>query len=67
MICEQCGEEIEDGEEYIEIQFTGHTLHLDCEDDYWDKMKSAETVYRTRNIKDEKWSYEEDMIDYMEV
>ena len=67
MICEQCGEEIEDGEEYAEIQSTGCTLHIDCEDDYWDEMKSAETIYRTRSIKDEKWSYEEDMIDYVEV
>ena len=60
MICEQCGEPIEDGEEYIEIQSTGHTLHLGCEDDYWDDLKRAETIYRTRSIRDERYSYMEE-------
>lgn len=60
MICELCEQAIEDGEEYAEVQFTGHCLHLDCEDDYWDEMKQAETIYKTRDIQKERYSYMED-------
>lgn len=60
MVCEQCGEQIEDGQEYAEIQFTGHCVHVDCEDEYWEDIK-AETVYKTRNVRDEKYFYIEDM------
>lgn len=61
MICELCGEQIEDGEEYAEIQFTGHTVHEKCEDDYWEEIRYDSTIYKTRNVKEEKYSYIEDM------
>lgn len=41
--CEQCGQEIEDGDEIIITDH--HTIHEDCEDDYIDMMR-------------ENWKYE---------
>ena len=37
--CEQCGEEIKEGDDIIRTDF--HTIHYECEDDYIDMMKNA--------------------------
>ncbi len=41
--CEQCGEEIKDGDDIIRTHF--HVIHEECEDDYIDMMR-------------EDWTYE---------
>lgn len=39
--CEQCGEEIKEGDEIVRTCFN-HIIHYDCQDDYIDALISCE-------------------------
>lgn len=63
MICEQCGEEIEDGEEYSYIEITDKIVCEECTERYLYSL----VEYKTRSKADEEWAYKEDCIDRTEV
>lgn len=55
MICEQCGEPIENGDEYYSIDMTGYGyfVHDWCVDDYFDELKDCCTTKYVRGEEEE--------------
>lgn len=53
MVCEQCGEKIEIGEEYVYVNITGYNVHEWCEDEYFKEIQKNETVHYIRGEEEE--------------
>lgn len=53
--CDQCGEPIENGHEYAEVDLgCGYYVHLECIDEFFDELKENSVVMKTRIGKEYK-------------
>lgn len=53
IICEQCGEYIEHGDEYCYIDITGDYIHECCKEEYWEELIDCSTTRYVRGEEDE--------------
>lgn len=53
LICDQCGEIIEDGDEYSYIDIGGHYVHEWCEDEYFEELQECCTTHYIRGQEEE--------------
>ena len=55
IFCETCGEEIEFGDEYAEIEIgaCNHYIHEKCVDRFWDITKFTSTFYKVRGKEED--------------
>lgn len=54
LYCDQCGEVIKIGDEYVKIDFEiGYKVHEDCVDEFFDELQENSIDYKIRGREEE--------------